>query len=462
MASIAKLREKLQKALHKHKFENALELYQKLEKQEPNEPRWPHRHGDLLRRLEREHSAIEYYERAVRLYSKLGFVARAAAMTKVILEIDPTKKEILNQVEPNTALELRRKAGRNRPRSIDHCSEKAAFELEAPVLKPADDADVDEIRFLDVDIETEEIVELSLSKKELQPRELSQRATLDDNDDVLFLDLEEEPDRLDIRELAELPSMSLFAEVPPNILSQMIFDSELLNFGQGEKIIKRGDPSDALFVIIEGHAEVLIPGRAGVPPIILGEGDVAGETCLLDDVERAADVLSIGVSQVFRIPKTSLDRLVAEYPPLGNVLLELLGRRLISNMLQTSPIFTGFDTDVRTEIAAMFELRRAEEGLLLVKAGKRSDALYCTLLGDLELSVGDERRRVGPGIVFGQRTLLSREPSKLDVRCATDMLLLRLPARRFTELAALYPPVLVYLSEVSASAETSDPLSKER
>ena len=57
----------------------------------------------------------------------------------------------------------------------------------------------------------------------------------------------------------------------------------------------------------------------------------------------------------------------------------------------------------------MFELRRAPERTVLVAQGKKSDGLYCTLLGEIEFALGDQSRRVGPGAVFGQRSLLSRE-----------------------------------------------------
>lgn len=65
----------------------ALELYERIEQQEPNEPRWSHRKGDLLQRMGRRSDAVLAYQRAVELYSQKGFAARAAATEKMIVAL---------------------------------------------------------------------------------------------------------------------------------------------------------------------------------------------------------------------------------------------------------------------------------------------------------------------------------------------------------------------------------------
>ncbi len=439
----AAVRERLQRALRQDRDEEALGLYAQLEELEPTEPRWPHRRGDLLRRMGREWQAIECYERAVHAYVELGFVARGAAMAKVILSIDPSRTSILEAVHGARAP---RPAPPPIPKARDRGRRRSSLSMEAVKLEPAADADEDEVRFLDIDIEVvEEPAAIRVSQTELEAREplpLSE-------DDLILLDLDEEPDRLSAEDLAELPAMPLLSEVPQEALRRLIAEAELVELRPGVPLIRAGDASDALFVLVEGQVEVKVPGRRRGETILLGEGDVLGESCLLDDVHRAADVVATTYGRALRIPKATLDALVEEHPELGDVLIELLGRRLISNLLQTSAVFAAFDASSRAELASLFEVRRADEGLVLVEPGKRSDGLYCTLLGKVELFAEGQSRTVGPGIIFGQRTLLSQAPSRLGVRCASDVLLLRLSAQKFTTLAATYPTVLMYLSELS-------------
>ena len=86
------------KALEHGRMIEALEIYELVEKRKPDEPRWSHRKGDLLLRIEREADALRAYERAAYLYSARGFDARAAATAKLMLAIDPSKGDVLERV----------------------------------------------------------------------------------------------------------------------------------------------------------------------------------------------------------------------------------------------------------------------------------------------------------------------------------------------------------------------------
>jgi predicted RNA polymerase sigma factor len=65
----------------------ALDLYEQIEQRKPDEPRWSHRKGDLLRRMGRTVDAVTAYQRAAELYAAKGFEARAAATAKMMRQI---------------------------------------------------------------------------------------------------------------------------------------------------------------------------------------------------------------------------------------------------------------------------------------------------------------------------------------------------------------------------------------
>jgi Flp pilus assembly protein TadD len=93
-----KPREQLRVALQTGQHDEALRLYALLRQCEPNEPRWPHRNGDLLLRMGRKSEAMDAFGRAVQLYAAQGFHARAAAMTRVIINIDSSRTDVLERV----------------------------------------------------------------------------------------------------------------------------------------------------------------------------------------------------------------------------------------------------------------------------------------------------------------------------------------------------------------------------
>ena len=86
------------RALEQGRMIEALDIYELIEKRKPEEPRWSHRKGDLLRRIGHEAEALRAYERAAYLYSARGFDARAAATARLMLAIDSSKGDVLERV----------------------------------------------------------------------------------------------------------------------------------------------------------------------------------------------------------------------------------------------------------------------------------------------------------------------------------------------------------------------------
>jgi len=428
------LRSRLGKALKAERLDEALGIYELIEKQAPEEPRWSHRRGDLLQRMGRKADAVIAYERAVDLYAAKGFVARAAAMAKLIIAMDPSKGDVLERVDPNAARRLHRQ---NRA-VIVTADEAPTADYEAP---PTD---------------TQSLITdaLPLIADKRAPRGETRFTKPEKNDDVTldFTDVEllepaqpAEPlisQRPSAAALAQLPSMPLFAEVPRRVLQALVKESALVDLEDGRRLTTVGTSAEALYVIVEGNA-------VGVRDIdhqnlLLGEGDIAGVACLLSNVSYAEDVIACGRVRALRIGKPLLDALVRQHPPFGDVLLEVLSRRLIATLLRTNAIFTGFDRGTRANIARLFEVRRARAGMRLVEAGKRSDGMYLPLHGRLVVRAPSGRRlgTMELGLAIGQDSLLTREPSHITVEATSDVLVLRMPVERFSKLLMKRPDIV--------------------
>jgi tetratricopeptide (TPR) repeat protein len=104
------LRAELSKALQAGRLPQALDLYELIERRKPDEPRWAHRKGDLLRRMGRESDAVIAYERAVHLYSAKGFDARATATAKLLLAVDSSKSDVLEWADSEAARRFERQS----------------------------------------------------------------------------------------------------------------------------------------------------------------------------------------------------------------------------------------------------------------------------------------------------------------------------------------------------------------
>src|SRR5262249_40444451 len=83
-------------------------LLGKLIEAEPKNPRWPHKRGELYRKKNRLKEAIECYTLAADVYIEQGFIARAVAMAKTIIDIDPRATQVLERIDPEAARRLHR------------------------------------------------------------------------------------------------------------------------------------------------------------------------------------------------------------------------------------------------------------------------------------------------------------------------------------------------------------------
>jgi Flp pilus assembly protein TadD len=86
-SSTSDLHAQISDALRLGRVAEALDLYERIERRKPDEPRWSHRKGDLLRRMGRDVDAVMAYRRAAELYAAKGFEARATATANLMQKI---------------------------------------------------------------------------------------------------------------------------------------------------------------------------------------------------------------------------------------------------------------------------------------------------------------------------------------------------------------------------------------
>jgi CRP-like cAMP-binding protein len=468
------LRDKLERELARDGLNKAVPLLVELEELEASNARWPHKRGDVLRRLGQRGEAIAAYERAAALYANAGFLPRSIAMAKVVAELSPKRTDVLDGIDAGAARALHRRvrpsgvhAG-ERPTSRRVQEQALPLGAPAPAIKPI--APISSRAPVPSPAATPSAAPPPVPAERRRLRRLArERPTTTIDIDLSELELTLEGQDLtapvagehagpDAEREACLPLLPLFAEAPKEALLQLARESELLRLGDGETVIRAGDPADALFGIVEGAVRVHVPGLAPEARPRLGAGEVFGEACLLSAEPRRADVVAEGELLALRIPKLTLNYLVRVHEGLADVLFELLTRRLITNLLSTSGLFAELSPAERVELAEAFELRRAQGGAVMLARGEQADAILITLTGHVEIAgdpASEPPRIEGAGAMFGHATLLDASPSGIGVRARETLLALRLPREAFTRVAMQYPAMLMRVSELPAVARVA-------
>jgi CRP-like cAMP-binding protein len=437
-AKVDELREQWDRAVGRDRPADAVKALTELEKLEPDEPRWSQRLGEALRRLGKAKDAEEAFVRATERYMEKGFLPRAIAMAKLVTSLNPARTDLLAKLEPP------------KPKPT---APPPPLPLRPVPLQRAKDESHDEVRFDDADVvepSSRSSIDIILEDVDIvEVIEVDAAAPPSVKEPSVRLPEPREPS---IDHLGTMATFRLFAGLSREALLDLSREAELVEFVPGAMVMMRNEPAYALYAIVEGVVRVIVHGPAGVrPDIRLREGDVIGEGCLLDEGERQADVRAETPIMALRIEKKALDAVTDRHAEVGDALFQLLARRLLMNLMHSSPLFSSFEPKVRLELAQLFEVRRADPGTVLAERGRRSDGLYVLLAGNVTATGdGGASTRIARGSAFGHASLLGAVAADVTVKAITEAVLLRLPAVKFSSLAALYPPVLAFLAESAA------------
>jgi CRP/FNR family transcriptional regulator, cyclic AMP receptor protein len=139
------------------------------------------------------------------------------------------------------------------------------------------------------------------------------------------------------QEFELLRRVPIFAEIEPAKLKLLAFMSERVGFDPGKPLVRQGDPADAAYLIIEGHAEVMVETPAG--PVIVatnGPNELVGEMGILCDAPRNATVRAKDRVVALRIAKDPFMRMVREFPTMAVSIMQELAQRVTSTNIQLS------------------------------------------------------------------------------------------------------------------------------
>ncbi len=126
-----------------------------------------------------------------------------------------------------------------------------------------------------------------------------------------------------------LRNIPLFAKIEPSKLKLLAFTSERLTFSPGDSLFKQGDDGDALYIIMEGEADVLIDTPGGqITVATMGKNDFVGDIAVLCDVPRTATVTATSKLTTLRITKDLFFQLVSQFPQIAIEIMRELAHRL--------------------------------------------------------------------------------------------------------------------------------------
>ncbi|MDF1565200.1 MAG: cyclic nucleotide-binding domain-containing protein [Deltaproteobacteria bacterium] len=431
--AVSALRRRGEQYFHEEDWERALAHYAELVRLAPGDHQGRFRAARCLLRLGEVERAITAYHAAAEGLLKKSYLLSAIAACKEAMRINPSEQRILDTL------------GRIHAKAV---AEVGRFSVPPPLPPDAlgEDGELwDALTGLDGEELVDKAMEV-LARPEDHKEDPSGRGR---------------------------PPLPLFAELDRQAFIDLVGRIKLENVGSGEILIEQGKPGDSVIVICAGGARVERFDEESGKTIHLADlpgGTLVGEMALLTDAPRTASVVSDRPSEIFVLSKQDLEEVARKHPGVPAQLVGFCRRRLLSNLLNTSPIFAPFDKAAKEDLLRRFQSRVYERGQPLIHEGQETEGLFVILTGEVQVTKKDAAggppvtlANLREGEVLGEIGLIRDVPATATVTALRKCAVVMLPGDDFAELISDHADVRTYLQSLSADRvdRTSAAMSAE-
>jgi CRP-like cAMP-binding protein len=443
-AALRKLAERAQTALESDQIDEALSLYAQLEEQDAADPEWPRQLASLYRRTGAGDEELDALVRCADRHAAREEFFPALATYKMILSIDPghlVAQERLSDLQPDDTIEV-------------HYADDAAPAAPAPAAAeggPSSAAPLDELTLTEIiagahpaqiaDDTLDGVHEIPLEEVVTGPRQATRsrrkarRSSKRESDSTI--------------QAAQLEESLLFHSLDRKSLADLVRQVRLVELRAGEELFHQGDPAGALYIVAQGAVVPIAESEDEEPRTrlaVLEPGEFFGEIALFTNQPRNATVEALVDSQLLSIDRSVMWKLVRKHPKVLSQLLQFLRERLIHRLVRTSPVFQIFATTKRSAIARRFRFLEVADGKAVINQHHPAEGVFILLSGQMEVVHEDDETgadkclaTLRPGELFGEMSLLWREPSLASVIARGKCWLLALPAQSFQQMLDHHP-----------------------
>lgn len=247
--------------------------------------------------------------------------------------------------------------------------------------------------------------------------------------------------------------MPLFCELDSDAFLATVTQLHYHRVAPGTRILEEGAPGDSLLILISGQVAIF-KGQTEVAKI--GGGSVLGEMALITNAPRSATAVAVDVVEYFELGRAEVSQVSKQQPKVLQELVAYCRRRLLLNLLRTSPLFSHFDEATRGRLLERFQTVTFQAGQEIITHGQPASGLFLVASGNVQVQVPTDDggtqvvATLGPGEVFGEISLLRGGPTTADVMASGTVGALVLSVAEFQKVAQEFPQVVQYLQGLTA------------
>jgi CRP-like cAMP-binding protein len=407
--TIATFKERADHALFEERYQEALLFYTAMVQLQAGNLDARLRVADSLLALGHVQGAAVVYTALARNAALAGYPLRALTALRILSTLEPKLAVLLSEVARLYASESKRigKGTRRTLPSLDEPADETVFNR-----MPKDD--------------------------QLLAQHAQMLASRYDSDCVFF------PERL-----LPIPLLSLLPEAD---FAQVLSVFSLVRVRPDTWILRQGERGRSFYVLARGTIEVSTERDGEAVKLAQpSEGTIFGEMVLLSDAPRSASVRAVSDCDLLEFDCEQLNAAKVQLTHLSEALAGFARDRLLTNVTLTSPLFRPLDARERVDLVRRFVNVNKRAGEDVIREGEEGGGLYVVLRGEVAIRRGhQEVARLGPSELFGEISLLRREPTSATVRALeSGVELLFLHRDYFERLMGAFPELRAYFEGLS-------------
>jgi cAMP-dependent protein kinase regulator len=271
------------------------------------------------------------------------------------------------------------------------------------------------------------------------------------------------------KEQSEPPQIApipLFSALATDGLRALIEAFEMITVPADAHVVREGEEGAEAYIVARGELEVRREsGDDAADSLVLARltnGALFGEMALLSRAPRAASVVACRPSILLVAKRETLEAVAERRPEVGVELAAHCRRRMVANLMRTSPVLYAVAPEERPSLVERFETRVYEKGEKLIAEGDDAAGLHLVASGEVAV-IGHEGGEpivlatLGPGQTVGEVALVLRRKAVADVVAVHPAVTLFLRREEFLALVRDHPAILhpLYVLAVQRDDETA-------
>ena len=243
--------------------------------------------------------------------------------------------------------------------------------------------------------------------------------------------------------VSDLP---LLRFLPPEVKKLVVDSFVPVSFTFGSAVVREGEESDALYVLVSGKARIVKRSERG-EEISLGSlrpGESFGEMGLLERTLRSATVRASSDLQVFRLDSPVFEALLRSHPEIREYFELQIKHRRLHNFFRQYTAFARLPLEALRRMLEELEPVDVQQGKLVIRQGEEPGPMYLVEEGRLRVFLEEDGSRrylayLRKGDFFGEMSVFKGARRAASVEAVSPCRLLKLTPETFRRLIDDYP-----------------------